>query len=411
MGEKNKVKFSRFIANEWSEPNPGQSRLLCNQTCSPEFCVIQDYITPRKREYVIEFPSLIHYKKGDMITMHFTAPREIIAYNNKGDMQAIYEMLAGLKQQESIEGLEVGVMFCGNNGEYVKTYPAKTTSDRNHTSMDFTLKVEPDYDLSFCEVRYTLFWEPYKLSRKDDGCGCDENQDELSSDWVFDVKLYYHSSTVDEEEIMNTISLVDDKISAKKEETISSFKVDINKEYNNLSDKQNAFYEKIEEIIQKIEEKIEGLPDPDGQEAEGYSKLIAGYRKSINDVEAQNRLTTFNSKSLELTEQLQKEANELGISLFTELKDELEVIKTRLNEDNNNKYEALSSTDQKHICDLHDKILNGTEVREIKEKLEKKLEKLNLSDSISNYKEELSKLSIENTSQSIYKFPPIPDIK
>jgi len=479
MGEKNKVKFSRYIANEWSEPNPGQSRLLCNQTCAPEFCVIQDYITPRKREYVIEFPSLIHYKRGDMITMHFTAPREIIAHNNKGDVEAIYEMLAGLKQQESIESLEVGVMFCGNNGEFVSTYPAKTTSDRNHTSMDFNLKVEPDSDLSFCEVRYTLFWEPYKLSRKDDGCGCDENQDELSSDWVFDVKLYYHSATVDEEEIKETNSLVEvglktlEDCAVEKDNTILTFDKYVKQKEVMLSTDQEKFFSDIKEnqailamTQQALEESIAennkiiaeseadittkegelGTVDPKSLEANKLRNEIIEARQKIDEiksaldsdevkllklakaremnnelastVKAEERIGYFELQSKELCENFLKSleinVDDVKISNQRKLKEmlaELNRIEMMLDKDNCTKYDALSSTDQTIICDLHDKILNGTEVRDIKEKLKNlDLDQLSqLSQKISDIENEYEQLLCELriNGNSIYEFPRI----
>jgi len=170
----------------------------------------------------------------------------------------------------------------------------------------------------------------------------------------------------------------------------------------------------IIEAGQKIDELTSAL-DSDKVKKEKLQEAIAMNEKLAETVKTEERIGYFDTQSKELCKNFLKSleinVDDVKISNQRKLKEmlaELNRIEMMLDKDNCTKYDALSSTDQTIICDLHDKILNGTEVRDIKEKL-KNLDLDQLSQKISDIENEYEQLlcDLRIDGKSLYEFPRI----
>jgi len=200
------------------------------------------------------------------------------------------------------------------------------------------------------------------------------------------------------------IKTLQDRIAANEEQLSApdfDLKSPVAIELRSINDKARQTIDDLESANNSLTNKLDEAKEIQDSSAALYEK-----------VNAQNRIQFFDEQSKILCENfidaLENNVEKVKIANQRKLKDmiaELDRIKTMLDKDNDTKYEALSSTDQQLICDLHEIILNGTEVRDIKEKLEN-LDLKQLSQLISNieneYKQQLCNLRKDG--ESIFEF-------
>jgi len=205
MGEKNnKVANSNFqfvnrVSNEFVRPGPGKREKICGEVHQPKFCVVQDYMRPRRLKHNIQLPSVVEMKKGDSLYFTFRADREILLKNNENEVVGMYDFTAHRNRDDTfnLRDMSVSVELVGRDS-YKKVVFDNANAEVNYTENNstfiFGVKVKACKDISFCDIEYSLFWRPYQLIRKDMTCDCDGHGDvNVKAHWPYNVCVYFEA--------------------------------------------------------------------------------------------------------------------------------------------------------------------------------------------------------------------------
>ena len=207
MGEKNNevtnsnFQFVNRVSNEFVRPGPGKRERICGEVHQPKFCVVQDYMRPRRLKRNIQLPSVVEMKKGDSLHFIFRADREILLKNNENEVVGMYDFTAHRNGDNTfnLRDMSVSVELVGRE-TYKKVVfdNAAEVNYINHTGNNstfiFSVTVKACKDISFCDIEYSLFWRPYQLIRKDMTCDCDGHGDvNVKAHWPYKVCVYFEA--------------------------------------------------------------------------------------------------------------------------------------------------------------------------------------------------------------------------
>jgi hypothetical protein len=286
--------------SEFSRPQIGKKKKIIEGIIKPEFCISENYIRPRLKEYSIEIPEL-SLQKNDIITLHFRANRNIVSKIGKNDIQYYFGgNTQKTKDIAKLKNMSISIRLHGENGYSNFVFSSdEIIHDYSSSIFAFSVNVPICKNINLCNIKYSLYWNPFRLNEKSHSCDNNNLELPIDSDWIFNFSIYIYSD--EKLEIINSPDLVRNQLTSST--VFTEIFTNINKSSILLTDNsQNIDCDDVDFLLS--DNKLPSIQS-ENSICDDTDFLVSSTQNNINYNKTNNTESSTNSQSIMFLENQQ----------------------------------------------------------------------------------------------------------